>query len=313
MRKRILVTAGGTATAWHIANVARTYFSNSAEIHVCDINPPHLVPASTIVQKVHQVPLVTDGGYKNAVSDIIKKEGIDWIVPLIPEEAFLLAKDGDFINQHNIKSTAPLLETARILTDKKLLNDTLNSLSIPAPSVYEFKEVKKDKKYILKPRLGFGSQGIEVVRGEEINPDENRVIQEYCEGEEYDEVTVEIYNGKIGVRAFARRRVATKAGVCIKMEPLDNSAFLPAVKKLVEHVECPIAFNVQFLRNNKVWKLFDCNLRLGAGTALSSAIGFQLTRALLAEVIGQKAHEEWFSIDPSVKSVLRVYQEVLVR
>lgn len=142
---------------------------------------------------------------------------------------------------------------------------------------------------------------------------ENNIIQEYCNGSDYDEVTVEIFNGSVGLRIFARRRIATKAGVCVKMEPVDNTPFMPYIKKLVNNIDCPIAFNVQFLRDAGKWKLFDCNLRLGAGTALSTTIGFELTRAMIAEIVDLPIDDDWFSIDEEVKSVLRVYKEVVVK
>ena len=107
--------------------------------------------------------------------------------------------------------------------------------------------------------------------------------------------------------------MATKSGVCVKMIPYNTDVFYPIVERLVLSMDMPIAFNLQFFKTDNVWKLFDCNLRLGAGTALSTAAGFQLTRAFIAELIGEKVLEEWFEVDSKVKSVLRVYEEVVIK
>lgn len=317
--KRILITAGGTAIAWHICQIANEFFNEDVEVQICDINDASLVPASTIAKKTHVVPMSNDQRYLNIVQNIIKKENIDVIVPLLPQEAYLFASDSEFIKENKIVTLAASLKTNELLTDKLNLFNTLTDLNIPTPNIYKLSDISKEKKYIIKPRLGFGSVGTKIVSGEILNEEsdtldlENNIIQEYCNGSDYDEVTVEIFNGSVGLRIFARRRIATKAGVCVKMEPVDNTPFMPYIKKLVNNIDCPIAFNVQFLWDAGKWKLFDCNLRLGAGTALSTAIGFELTRAMIAEIVDLPIDDDWFSIDEEVKSVLRVYKEVVVK
>lgn len=311
--KRILITAGGTATAWHITQTANKYFKEDIEIHVCDTNKAELVPTVTIAKKVHTVPPVVNKEYSGAISDIVKRESIDCIIPLIPQEAYLFAPDSDFVKEHGLTSSAAELQTTELLADKENMYNTLNNLSIPTPRIYPVDAIDPETEYLIKPRLGFGSIGIDVVKGKDIYKSDDIVIEEYCHADDYDEVTVEVFNCKQKLHIFSRRRIATKAGVCVKMEPVDNTVFYPNIKKLVDNVECPAAFNVQFLRDNGIWKLFDCNLRLGAGTALSSAAGFQLTRALLAELIGRSIDDEWFRVDPDIQTVLRVYQEVVVK
>lgn len=311
--KKILVTAGGTATAWHISQVVKEHFPDDIELHICDTNEPYLVPAIINAKKVHKVPPVVDDEYSDAIAKIVERERIDIIIPLIPQEAFLFAGDGDFVCQHNIKSAAPFLKTTNLLVDKLNMCKMLSSLGISTPKVYKIGEVDENGLYMIKPRLGFGSTGVEVIKGSGIGDASNCIIQEYCHDDNYDEVTVEIYNGNIGPRIFSRRRVATKAGVCVKMEPVDSTWFYDSIMKLLNNVSCPKAFNVQFLWNKGEWKLFDCNLRLGAGTALSTAMGFQLTRALLAEMIEEPVDVNWFKLDKDVKAVLRVYQEIVIK
>lgn len=318
--KRILVTAGGTAIAWHIANIAEQYFSNGEiELFICDTNKPKLVPASTKAKKTFMVPPSSTPEYSEILGRIVHDNNIDHIIPLLPQESFLFASDSEFVKKHKVTSSAPATNTSLLLTDKSNLYKTLTDLSIPTPRLLSIDKIDKQAMYIIKPKLGFGSVGIRTVSGSYIadNSDEFQsddiVIQEYCHNDDYDEATVEIYNGSEGLSIFARRRIATKAGVCVKMEPINEKIFYPYISDLVKNIECPKAFNVQFLLDNGQWKLFDCNLRLGAGTALSTSIGFQLTRSLLAEIVGAKVDKAWFDYDKSVKTVLRVYQEIVIK
>ncbi len=85
------------------------------------------------------------------------------------------------------------------------------------------------------------------------------------------------------------------------------------IQKIVELLEMPMVFNVQFVHHDGCWKVMDVNLRLAAGTGLSNAAGFQLIRALLAGLLGMTTNEEWFQTDESIRTILRVYQEISVR
>lgn len=318
--KRILVTAGGTAIAWHISKIAKEYFAESLEVQVCDINEPYLVPASYYAAKTHKVPYSNDNNFLKGIDGIITKERIDVIIPLLPLESIIFASDSDYIIKKGIQTTASSLKVTENLSDKHKLFEILNLIDVSTPKIFESPElIETGGKYIIKPRLGFGSLGIEVLSGREILnrkdiwSNSNLVVQEYCSDEDSDETTVEVFNTKDLFRIFARRRVATKSGVCVKAEIVDDSQFYDSIRKLVTNMELPIAFNTQFLRHNGCWKLFDCNLRLGAGTALATAAGFQLTRGLLACIAGEKIEEDMFNVDKSIKSILRVYDEVVVR
>ena len=116
--KRILITAGGTAIAWHICQIANEFFNEDVEVQICDINDVSLVPASTIAKKTHVVPMSNDQRYLNIVQNIIKKENIDVIVPLLPQEAYLFASDSEFIKENKIVTLAASLKTNELLTDK---------------------------------------------------------------------------------------------------------------------------------------------------------------------------------------------------
>lgn len=314
--KKILVTAGGTSTAWHICQIVEKYFRNDIELFLCDTNEPYLVPSNTIAKYVYKVPPVVNSEYVSSIAKIIDTHHIDCIIPLIPQEAYVFAEDSRFCSAHKIKSSAPILDTTNLLADKLNMFHTLTKIGIPTPKVYKPNDININSQYIIKPRLGFGSTGIKIISGSELikeNNSDSCIIQEYCHEGDYDEVTVEVYKSSRGFHIFSRRRISTKAGVCVKMESVDTSVFTTYIEKLIDAVKCPCAFNVQFLRHQDQWKLFDCNLRLGAGTALSTAIGFQLTRALLAELVGIKVEDNWFEVDLTVKAVLRVYQEIVVR
>lgn len=312
MKKKILLTAGGTATTWHFCNVIKEHFDDKFEIHVCDINEEYLIPASIYAHKFHKVPLITDKNYEEVMYKILEEEKIDYIIPLIDFDLKIFNKENETLKKLGVISTAPYLKTIEILTNKKNMHDFLNKNEIPTPKLYSIDNIDNKTEYVVKPIEGFGSNGVKIMRGEEIKKInlENNIIQEKCEP---TEITAEIFNEKF-LKIFQRERVATKAGVCVKMIPVNYDQINNSIKKLVKYINCPTAFCIQFMKNQKGdWCITDCNLRIGAGTALSTKIGFQLVRALLTSLLDEKVENKLFIIDSNIKSVLRVYEEIAIK
>lgn len=312
MKKKILLTAGGTATTWHFCNVIKEFFDNKFEIHVCDINDEYLIPASIYAHKFHKVPLISDDNYENIMYKILREEKIDIIVPLIDFDLKIFNKDNNRLKEIGVVSTAPLMKTIETLTNKKNMHDFLKMNNIPTPDIISLENINDNEEYVVKPVEGFGSNGVKIICGKEIKNLnlKNCIIQEKCMP---TEITAEIFNGEF-VKIFQRERVATKSGVCVKMIPVYYEQINDSIKKLVNAIECPTAFCIQFMQNKKGdWCITDCNLRIGAGTALSTKIGFQLVRAQLATLLGEKIDAEIFKIDTNIKSVLRVYQEIAIK
>jgi len=314
--KKILIMAGGTAAAWHIVQTIKEYFYNEYEIHICDINSPELIAASKYAYKYHQVPYIDDPIYKNYMYKMLEKEKIDIVMPLIDFDLQMFAFDDPKLKELGIISTAPLKDTFERLTDKRELYSLLKTLDISALQICEPNDIDTSQMYVLKPAIGFGSKGFRIVEGSKIFEclEKDDIIQELCvQDNNVFEITAEIYNYGQALKIFQRQRIETKQGVCTKMKIVSNSEIDNNILKLVKNIHCPTAFCIQFLYHNRRWCMNDCNLRLGAGTALSSKAGFQLTRALLATLLDGREHDECLIPDKSVKSVVRVYDEVIMR
>lgn len=316
MKKNILITGGGTAIAWHLSKVYNEFFRDEANLIITDINDEIFVPSAIFANKYYKTPLATDKDYFSYIRKIIIENNVDIVIPIIPREAEILSSDSEFIISNGIVSAAPDVDIFYKLSNKDSLYDTLMELKIPTPRVYRVSEIQDDIKYFVKPINGFGSQGTGCFLGNELKKNlnnlENKIIQEYCKDENYKEATVEVYNDNDKLFVFARERVATKSGVCVKAIPLEEATFSAYIKKLVSSFKLPFAFNVQFLYHKNCWKLFDCNLRLGAGTPIATAAGFQLTRAFLAKLLGKEVDSSWFKVNKNIKSILRVYDEVVI-
>ncbi len=309
----VMLLSAGVTTGWHLAQVARQEFGGDICLHLCDTNPRELVPAAALAENYHRVLPLADPGYQQQILTLLKENHIDVIVPLIDQDLFTWAADAPELAALGVRSTAPLRATAQTLSDKKAMAAFLTAHGLPTPALVQPDEMETGRAYIEKREVGCGSIGMRtVIGGEDYTPNAGSILQEKCDGGD-TEITAEIFNAQGKLRVFCRERVVTKSGVCTKMRPLDVPEIEDYIRTLTGLLPCPAAFCAQFMRHRGRWNLIDCNLRIGAGTAMASAAGFQLVRAFWANLCGRDVPDEWLQADPTVKTVLRVYQEVVIR
>jgi hypothetical protein len=316
MKQNILISAGGTATAWHLASLISDKFSSYFNLFVCDINPPYLIPAARLAQRFFQVPRIDSPEYHSHMLALLAEHSIDIFVPLIDADVYRFPTDSVELAGLGVRSTGIPGCTSAVIGNKRNLSEFLVSHGFSAPRTVSFEEVMNQlgHRFFLKPEHGFGSKGTRVAEAEEVlravarEPD--LLIQELCHE---PEVTVEVFNQGT-VFSLCRERLEIKAGVCTKARIFADDALHSMAESLCGFLDLPIAFCFQVMKGtDDKWVITDVNPRLGAGTALSTAYGWSLASAAL--VCWGK-----LSIDPSQflrtlpcdKHVVRVYQELLM-
>lgn len=308
-----MLLSAGVTTGWHLAQVAQQAFGDEICLHLCDTNPRELVPAAAMGGAFHRVLPLADPAYEQQILDLLRENHIDVLIPLIDQDLFTWAADAPALQALGVRSTAPLRHTAELLSDKKAMAEFLQAHGLPTPPLVVPEAMEQGRAYVEKREVGCGSIGLRtVVGGEGYTPHPGSILQEKCDGGD-TEITAEIFNAQGKLRVFCRERVATKSGVCTKMRPLDVPEIEGYIRTLTGLLPCPAAFCAQFMQHRGRWNLIDCNLRIGAGTAMASAAGFQLVRAFWANLCDQPVPDAWLQPDPTVKAVLRVYQEVVIR
>lgn len=309
---KLWVTAGGTGSAWHICNIAKQYYADKIELYVSDINDRELVASACIADHFFKVPLATSEGYAEYMYNLLSENRIDYIIPLIPWEQNFFSSDNEDFAKLGIGTAAPDIKLSEELNNKVGLNKFCQEHNIATIKLYDESNINFEDTYFIKPVFGFGAAGARKIPGHDITKDifEKNVVQEYCEG---PEITVEAFNSNGILRCIARERIEAKSGVCTKARILKVPEIESIIKTFTEFYDFPKMFNIQFIKKDNEWKVMDINLRLAAGTGLSNAAGFQLVRAYLGDLLGNKPDMSLFNIDYGIVSVLRVYQEVVVR
>lgn len=318
---RLWVTAGGTGSAWHIASIAKKYYAEKITLYISDINEAKLVASSALADFFFRVPPVKETGYAEHMYALLKENQIDVIIPLIPWEQRFFAPDLPTFASLGVKSLAPVSATDNILNHKENLYRFCLSHELPVIRQYDKGELEEEQIYFCKPAEGFGAMNACRMSGKEILERSrsgvfdwtHMIVQEYCEEDKaVREVTVEAFWDHKKLRTICRRRLESKGGVCTKAAVMKLPEADDVIQKIVGLLEMPMVFNIQFVHHGGCWKVMDVNLRLAAGTGLSNAAGFQLIRALLAALLGERVEEDWFRIDENIQTILRVYQEIVI-
>lgn len=315
-KKNILISAGGTATAWHLASLVCGRFRAYFNLFVCDINPAHLVASSALAAHYLQVPRTDATGYRADMLECFRKFDIDIYVPLVDADVYEFPADDPELASLGMCSTGVHSSAAAILRNKRSLSRHLHTLGIATPRTVSPEEITgaTHERLFVKPEEGFGSKDARAASGEEIPRllarEPKVLVQEYCSG---PEITVEVFNAS-AVLSICRERLEIKAGVCTKARIFFDDVLQAIAERLCAVLCLPLAFCFQVMRGaSGDWVVTDLNPRLGAGTALSTAYGWSLASAGLVSW-GKLPLDplQFLKTSPGDRYVVRVYQERLM-
>ena len=315
MKHSVMILSGGTAGAWHMCQVLRAHFEG-VRVVLCDCNPPHLVAAALLADLCIQVPMICEDSYYQRMLEILDEEKPDLLIPLIDHDLLLFPQDNPDLLRRGIHSTAACKKSGEILSNKRHMCDFLKDIEIATPMLYAADKVEENRFYYIKKAVGFGSRGARKQKGSEIRTGviEDEIIQEYCFP---PEITVDaLYTGKT-LHCVCRERIEVKAGVCTKARIFFEEEIQETLEKIAAYIQLPALFCVQFMQDEGGRRLLtDFNLRIGGGTALSAAAGFQAARAAFMVWLDDgEPGEDWLKTPLPLEErfVLRTYQEWVSR
>ncbi|MCS7279738.1 MAG: ATP-grasp domain-containing protein [Thermodesulfobacteriaceae bacterium] len=311
-KKTVLISAGGTATAWFLVKTIQQFFSKNFIVIVTDLKPKELIPASKLSDYFYQVPEGIEERYIKFL-EIFEKHGVNFFIPLADEDLKLFYRDNFDLLNRKVVSTSPPKATVEKVGDKLDLFKFCQLENINTPRVYWVSELEENQKYLVKLKDAFGSREVRIIRGEEIKfldlPWERYIIQEICYP---PELTVEIFFYQNKLSYVIRERLEVKAGVCTKARFVKDNEIEEIIYKIAKKLELPMISCLQFMRNDRGWALTDFNLRMGAGSALSAKAGWHSAKALFTALL-EKEDPFIYLIEPKEGTIIvRVYEELLM-
>lgn len=266
------------------------------DIHGADATP--LSPAIQLVEHAHIVPPINSGKYIDALADIVQREKIDLLIPLIDSELPAIASAVERFSALGCRaliSSSPCVEVCR---DKLLTFRKLTEAGIDTPTTSLWIAMVEQKRhrfpYFLKPRSGSAAMGNHVVR----SVDELRtfgglvkdaIVQEFVKGTEY---TLDVYIDFEGrVRCVVpRKRLEVRTGEVSKGLIVKDRAIMDVGHRVADTLgDCRGIITVQCMvtPQGRI-RVIEINPRFGGGAPLSIHAGADFPKWILQELLGQK-------------------------
>jgi carbamoyl-phosphate synthase large subunit len=251
-------------------------------------------------------PACDDPGYVSALLEIVRREEIRVVVPLIDTELLVLARRRDDFFAAGcrvIVSDPPSIEATR---DKRLSSQRFRELGFRAPHVFEGDALERPETLpypvFLKPAAGSSSIDARRIDGPEelrfwMHRVKTPVVQSLERGNEF---TIDVFADLEGRArcAVPRARWETRAGEISKGRTVKSWKLIRAAKRLVESLGgCRGCVTLQCFDPGPGEEpvFFEANLRFGGGYPLSHAAGANYPRWILEMCAGKRvdSFDDW--------------------
>ncbi len=266
------------------------------EIHGADASP--LAPALQFVDHHHIVPTIESGKYIDALAELIQKEKIELLIPLIDWGLPGVAAAVDRFAALGCRALVSSPTVVEICRDKLLTYRKLTEAGIDTPATWPWVAAVEQKRhrfpYFLKPRSGSAGMGSYVVRSvDELRTFgarvENAIVQEFVEGSEH---TLDVYvdfHGKVRC-VVPRKRLEVRSGEVSKGLIVKDRAIMSVGKRVVELLGgCLGVITVQcIVASAGRIRVIEINPRFGGGAPLSIHAGADFPKWILQELLGRK-------------------------
>lgn len=261
---------------------------------------------------------IYERGYIDNLIEKCKEHNIDLVIPGLDDEVLIYAQNTDKFEKAGIKAIYADEDLISICRDKERMSLELNNVvdvfvkSYNKETLYEDianGEVKFP--FIAKPRGGFASRGVEIIRSEDdiIKITDDHIIQELAIPKKDDpnyafymhqiaknrnpqvsEVSIQVVyspEGKLMGRMFSYNKLNN--GVPIEIVPYENDYIWSIVDKLTPvllkmGLRGPL--NIQGRLTENGLKLFEMNPRFTGITGLRALMGFNEVEACVKEWLG---------------------------
>jgi carbamoyl-phosphate synthase large subunit len=246
------------------------------------------------------VPRCTDREYVPFLLELVRRENVKVVVPLIDPELAVLARHREAFLREGCHAIVSDLEQVLVTRDKARSVEHFRRLGFDAPRVFTAEELGHPHELpyplFLKPADGSASIGAQRIdRPAELRHALERsraaVVQSCESGDGIDEITLDVFcDLSHEVRCVVpRKRIETRAGEVSKGITVKDRRLMNAAARLVAALGgCRGCVTLQcFRRPDGRYVFFEANLRFGGGFPLAYAAGANFPGWILRMVSGE--------------------------
>ena len=258
---------------------------NAAALQCCD--------------KKYIVKPITSPSYVRQITDIVKREKVQLLIPTIDLDLPAWAKHREHLAKLGCLALISSPTVVEICQDKRKTFRFLRDHGFETPETISIRKALSLQRprfpYFLKPWDGHASRGNVVVKNRaELQFYAHRIpnclVQEYIEGQEYTIDVLVDFDRQVRC-IVPRSRIETRSGEVSKSMTVKHPEIIAQSKRLVEKLGAgPGVVTIQcFLNRSNHIKFIEINPRFGGGVPLSIKAGAQFPRWILQLWMGKPA------------------------
>lgn len=263
-----------------------------------------------LAEKSFVVPVATDPEYLDVMTEIICRNQVRVLVPLIDEELLkaweIRARVG-----RELLLALPTEGFVRLTLDKGRMAREFGEAGISVPRTMRLTEALADGgpvrlPAVVKPNRGRGSRGVVVLRDETdfhrhvhaLGPDKvgDHIIQDYVEGVEYTVSVVASSDGRL--LAVVPKQVIEKRGITRAAVTRRNEAITDVCRRIQQRFRADGPFNVQLILDRDGRPVvFEVNPRFSTTVSLTMAAGVNEVEMVIRDRLGESVEQADFIPD----------------
>ena len=288
LAKKVLITGiGGNVGQGIIRNINADF----PQIFIVGVNVDEFSAGNHLCDAFYKVPYAVDVTYIDTINRIVKKEGVELIIPSTDYEVHELSKHkGQLICEVAVSDNfATELCLDKMETLSHFIKNEISFAKAFLPSNYK----GQFSQYIVKPREGRGSRGIHLNPENPNQFSDDYMVQELHVGVE---VTVAFYVNKNKIlHGFIVQERTLEAGATKNSKSTkkyDNLVF-PVLEKLVKTTPIYGSANLQaIITDAGEIHPFEINCRISGTNSIRSQFGFKDVKYTIQEwLLNQKPEE----------------------
>ena len=317
--KTVLVTAIGAAPAFTVIDAL---LEKNYRVIGCDVYPEEYIPATKRLSAFYNAPYASDEDmYIEFIEDVIEKEKVDILLPLLYVEIDVICRNIERIEQRGVYIAISAKDEIDTIRDKWELYFKIKGLFNSIEDIEErgsFRSIPTDLAsnldfdnltypIVLKPRTGRSSVGLYRVRHEaQLGFALSNILSsddDYKELEEYivqpmikgEVVTVDISrDGKGHMNICARlEKLRTRKGVGTVVKVFKDPILSLVCRKIADLLDIRGAANLEFIKGegSGLYYFLECNPRFSNGVAFSKLAGINFAKDHI-DILEGKSIEE---------------------
>lgn len=315
---RVLITGSGTVTCQSFIKAMRQQDELDPYIVTTDPNPQSA--GRYFSNAFYEIPLAKSPDFLPVLTDIIRKERIQLLIPIVDYEFDKIAASVEDFEKLGCKTAISSADSIAKANEKEKTFRFFCDIGIDTPQTWLPSELPDPASLtyplFIKPRTGRASLDTHKVTNAEelkyyLGLVDDAVVQEYIDGREYTIDVLSDFDCRV-IGVVPRERLETKVGISYKGITIDdpkmveNAAFIAEKLKIVGHCNMQLFIDTK----GKYW-FFEINPRYSGTLALTTASGLNSPLLLCKIVLG---HDVKPIIGQYEKNLLmlRYWEEVFV-